>query len=91
MLKRQKCAERIVMCINDPCDLEYTIKDSECTLRQNSKPINNVFMNSGNSFPSFKGVHAVLDSPGDKIHLQAFLETEFENIVSATALKSSTV
>ena len=51
-------------------------------LRQNSKPINNAFMNSGDSFPSFKGVHAVLDSPGDKIHLQAFLETDFENIAA---------
>ncbi len=83
---RHRHAERII-CINDPYDQKFTIKDSERMLRQKGTPISNVYMKSEDKFPPIKDFHALLGNPGNKIRLQAFLQTAFENTASATGIE----
>lgn len=86
ILARHKHADQII-CINDAYDQKYSIKDSERILRQKGTPISNVYMKSEDKFPSIKDFHALLRSPGNKIRLQAFLQTSFERTVAKTNIQ----
>ena len=86
VLTRHKHAERII-CLNDPYDQTYTIKDSERMLRQKGKPIRNVYMKSDDKFPSNKDLHALLGNSGNKIRLQAFLQAAFTSAAASTNIE----
>ena len=55
MLARHKHAEQII-CVNDPYNLPYSIKDSERILRQENLNIPNIYMKLGDVFPSCKKI-----------------------------------
>ena len=65
LLARHKHAEQII-CVNDPYNLPYSIKDSERILRQENLNIPNIYMKSGDVFPSCKDFHALLREPEKK-------------------------
>ena len=83
VLKRHKYAERII-CLNDPYDLSYTIKDNEHNLRQKGPPIKNVYMKPEDKFPASKDFHVLLSNPKNKIRLQAFLQIAFQSTATKT-------
>ena len=51
VLRRHKSAEQII-CITDPCDVSYTIKDNEHILHLKGTPIKKVYMNSEDICPA---------------------------------------
>jgi len=77
VLRRHGNADRII-CVNDSHDQNYSIKDSERILRQIQLPIRNVFMKAEDKFPSSRDFHPLLSKSENKIHLQAFLQNEFQ-------------
>ena len=84
VLARHKNAERII-CVNDSYDQNHSIKDSERILRQKHLPIRNVYMKSKDKFPSNKEFHALLSKPENKLRLQAFIQTAFQNSAKITS------
>ena len=82
VLARHKHAERII-CMNDPYDQNFSIKDTERMLHQKGKPISN--MRSENKCPLIKDFHALLGNSGNKIPLQAFLEKAFQRSAATSS------
>ena len=83
LLARHKHAEQII-CVNDPYNLPYSIKDSERILRQENLNIPNIYMKLGDVFPSCKDFHALLRKPENKIRLQSFLKLTFQKEADTT-------
>jgi len=77
VLRRHGNARRII-CVNDSYDQNYSIKDSERILRQKQLPIRNVFMKAEDKFRSSRDFHPLLSKSENKIHVQAFLQNEFQ-------------
>jgi len=85
VLRRHGNAGRII-CVNDSYDQNYinSIKDRERILRQKQLPIRNVFMKAEDKFPSTRDFHPLLSKSENKIHLQAFLQNEFQRTATTT-------
>ena len=67
----------IIICINDPYDYSESIKDNERELRiQGQGHIPNVFMKSGDMFPSARKFKTILCSAGNKKRLQTLIKAQ---------------
>ena len=76
--QRHSDAETIVL-VNDPYDLEYTVKDCEHDRRANQyeRGSKNVFIKPNNALPSSREFNEFFKNKDNKIRLQQFLKTEF--------------
>jgi len=82
VVRRHGNADRII-CVNDSYDQNYSIKGSE-KLRRKQLPIRNVFVKAEDKFLSSMDFYALLGKPENKIHLQAFLQNEFQSMSATT-------
>ena len=86
VLRRHKHAERIIG-VNDPYDQQHTIKDSERLLRQKNASISNFYMKSVHKFPAMKDFDLLLGKSENKIRLQTFLQSGFQNVAERSAVE----
>lgn len=79
-----------IICINDPYDYKESIKDDERELRiQGQGHIPNVFMKSGDTFPSACKFKTILCSAGNKKRLQSLIKAQLsETSMSRAGLLS---
>ena len=81
-LARHRTATKVAF-VNDPYDLELTIKDSEHERRKMNPSYTegsrNVYMKSSDKFPASKDFNNLFCNAGNKQRLQQFLKNEFSN------------
>ncbi len=69
-----------IICVNDPYDHIESIKDDERDSRiQGQGHIPNVYMKSGNQFPSSREFKTILCSAGNKKRLQCLIKTQLSD------------
>ncbi|KAG7171952.1 hypothetical protein Hamer_G000901 [Homarus americanus] len=86
VLTRRKNAEQII-CVNDPYDQRWIIKDSEHMLRQKSASVSNIYMKSEDKFPAINDFHLPLGKAENKIRLQVFLQVGFQSTADTSAVE----
>ncbi|MES9882370.1 MAG: hypothetical protein ABW185_15975 [Sedimenticola sp.] len=74
-----------IICVNDPYDHTESIKDDERELRiQGQGHVPNVFMKSGDKFPSAREFKTVLCSSGNKKRLQVLIKASLCHVAQST-------
>ena len=85
--KRHSVAQTIIL-VNDPYDIDITVKDSEHDRRATSKfqgGRKNVFIRPNDSLPKSQGFNDFFRNKANKIRLQQFHKTEFSILCSNEA------
>ena len=73
-----------IICVNDPYNKTESIKDDELGLRiQGKDHISNVFMKSGDEFPSANDFKTILCSDGNKARLQLLVKAHLSRIAQS--------
>ena len=81
---RHSSATKIV-CVNDVCNLKYTIKDDERDRRsKNLKNIPNIPIKSAGKFPSSTQFTSILSNSSNKVRLQQLIEMRLKEYSSIT-------
>lgn len=84
VVQRHPTASQIIF-VNDPYDLQHSIKDSEHERRTGELPFvggtRNIFIKRNDELPSPRHFNNMFKNPGNKIRLQQFLKTEFKTLL----------
>ena len=90
LIKQRHSVAQTIILVNDPYDIDITVKDSEHDRRATSKfqgGSKNVFIRPNDSLPKSQGFNDFFRNKANKIRLQQFLKTEFSILCSNEAQK----